>query len=141
VRPTRLLAATIEFLRRNHPFSDMESGHLEFLAKRLHTRYCPAGSRIECGDEIGGACLLIVKQGIVEIIRATRRSSRLLRPGDSFVIPPSGLRNSEGDGVEHVAGEDTFCLEVDHDALAELARKSDALRDFLTAAQVRHPEG
>lgn len=109
-----VLRPLVRFLRLHVPFCAMRAPHVEFLAKRLQSRYYPAGARIEAP-----AGLRIVKSGQVRVLAAQTNE---LGVGEVFA----------GNAI---AARDSLCLELDREGVLGLCNRSEAFRSFVHALQ------
>ena len=110
-----MLQSLIVFLRAHRPYSSIPPAQIEFLAKRLQSRYYASGQSVVPD---GGLC--IVRRGRIEL------------SGDGATVLDAGatlLGQCRG-----IAATDTLCLELDADGLDALVRQAPALSQALGAA-------
>lgn len=105
-----VLRPLVRFLRLHAPFSAMRATHVEFLAKRLQSRYYPAGASIEAATG-----LRIVKSGQVRVGEAKRHEVGV---GGAFTD-------------DAVAARDSLCLELDREGMLGLCSRCETFRSFV----------
>lgn len=124
---------TMQFLQRFPPFNQMEQAHLAYLVEQCQLRfYATDESIIKPGD---GPVehFYIVKQGRVvgerpHSARSGTETTFEITTGECF--PLAALLGERATRTEHLAGEDTFCLQLNKQAFIKLFSLSAAFRDF-----------
>lgn len=107
-----MLQSLIEFLRAHRPYSSIPTAQIEFLAKRLQSRYYASGQPVEPG---GGLCIV-------------RRGRIALSGGDDAVLDTGATLPGQCRGI---AATDTLCLELDADGFDALGQQAPALAQAL----------
>ncbi|WPP00318.1 putative nucleotidyltransferase substrate binding domain-containing protein [Pseudomonas sp. HR96] len=125
--------ATLVFLQRFAPFNQMEAAHLAFLVEQCQLRFYAAGESIIKPTDGPVAHFYIVKQGSVvgERPHSARRGSETtfeIASGECF--PLAALLGERATRTEHLAGLDTFCLQLPRAAFARLMTLSGPFRNF-----------
>lgn len=124
---------TLVFLQRFPPFNQMEAAHMAFLVEQCQLRFYAAGESIIKPTDGPVTHFYIVKQGSVvgERPHSARRGSETtfeIATGECF--PLAALLGERATRTEHLAGLDTFCLQLPRAAFARLITLSGAFRDF-----------
>ncbi|MDH0747379.1 DUF294 nucleotidyltransferase-like domain-containing protein [Pseudomonas sp. GD03842] len=124
---------TMQFLQKFPPFSQMEHAHLAYLVEQCQLRfYATDESIIKPGD---GPVehFYIVKQGRVvgerpHSAKGGTETTFEITTGECF--PLAALLGERATRTEHLAGEDTFCLQLNKQAFIKLFALSSSFRDF-----------
>ncbi|BBH48452.1 putative nucleotidyltransferase substrate binding domain-containing protein [Pseudomonas sp. KU43P] len=127
------IQGTLQFLQRFPPFNQMEHSHLGFLVEQCQLRFYASGESILKPADGPVEHFYIVKQG-----RVVGERQHLVKPGveTTFEItsgecfPLAALLGERATRTEHLAGEDTFCLQLNKSAFIRLFSMSDVFRDF-----------
>jgi len=127
------IQGTLQFLQRFPPFNQMEHSHLGFLVEQCQLRFYACGESILKPADGPVEHFYIVKQG-----RVVGERQHLVKPGveTTFEItsgecfPLAALLGERATRTEHLAGEDTFCLQLNKAAFIRLFSMSDVFRDF-----------
>ena len=127
------IQGTLQFLQRFPPFNQMEHSHLGFLVEQCQLRFYASGESILKPVDGPVEHFYIVKQG-----RVVGERQHLVKPGveTTFEItsgecfPLAALLGERATRTEHLAGEDTFCLQLNKAAFIRLFSMSDVFRDF-----------
>ena len=127
-----LLQATIEALRRQAPFSDMDEADLGWTAERLSLAYFPQDAALIEADGKPPAYLFIVKQGVVEGEAPDGKGGRLLQLTDGEMFPLGALLAGRAAVNRYVAAADTFCYRLPAADFHSLLERSRAFGDFCT---------
>ncbi|MDV9032322.1 putative nucleotidyltransferase substrate binding domain-containing protein [Pseudomonas sp. RAC1] len=124
---------TLQFLQRFAPFNQMEQGHLSYLVEQCQLRFYASGESIIKPADGPVEHFYIVKQG-----RVVGERQHVTGPGveTTFEIatgecfPLAALLGERATRTEHLAGEDTFCLQLNKAAFIRVFSLSDVFRDF-----------
>ncbi|WEK30692.1 MAG: DUF294 nucleotidyltransferase-like domain-containing protein [Candidatus Pseudomonas phytovorans] len=127
------IQGTLQFLQRFPPFNQMEHSHLAYLVEQCQLRFYACGERIVKPADGPVEHFYIVKQG-----RVVGERQHLVRPGveTTFEItsgecfPLAALLGERATRTEHLAGEDTFCLQLNKAAFIRVFSMSEVFRDF-----------
>ena len=127
------IQGTLQFLQRFPPFDQMEHGHLAYLVEQCQLRFYASGESIVKPADGPVEHFYIVKQG-----RVVGERQHLVKPGveTTFEItsgecfPLAALLGERATRTEHLAGEDTFCLQLNKAAFIRVFSLSEAFRDF-----------
>jgi CBS domain-containing protein len=127
------IQGTLQFLQRFPPFNQMEHAHLAYLVEQCQLRfYAPGESIIKPAD---GAVehFYIVKQGRVvgerpHTAKGGTETTFEITTGECF--PLAALLGERATRTEHLAAEDTFCLQLNKLAFIKLFAISGTFRDF-----------
>jgi len=127
------IQGTLQFLQRFPPFNQMEHSHLAFLVEQCQLRFHARGESIIKPADGPVEHFYIVKQG-----RVVGERQHLVKPGveTTFEItsgecfPLAALLGERATRTEHLAGEDTFCLQLNKAAFIRVFSMSDVFRDF-----------
>ncbi len=124
---------TMQFLQKFPPFNQMEQAHLAYLVEQCQLRfYATDESIIKPGD---GPVehFYIVKQGRVvgerpHSPKGAAQTTFEITTGECF--PLAALLGERATRTEHLAAEDTFCLQLNKEAFIKLFALSSSFRDF-----------
>ncbi|WP_342654305.1 putative nucleotidyltransferase substrate binding domain-containing protein [Pseudomonas sp. F3-2] len=124
---------TMQFLQKFPPFNQMENAHLAYLVEQCQLRfYATDESIIKPGD---GPVehFYIVKQGRVvgerpHSAKGGTETTFEITTGECF--PLAALLGERATRTEHLAAEDTFCLQLNKQAFIKLFALSGTFRDF-----------
>jgi CBS domain-containing protein len=124
---------TMQFLQKFPPFNQMENAHLAYLVEQCQLRfYATDESIIKTGD---GPVehFYIVKQGRVvgerpHSAKGGTETTFEITTGECF--PLAALLGERATRTEHLAAEDTFCLQLNKQAFIKLFALSSPFRDF-----------
>jgi CBS domain-containing protein len=127
------IQGTLQFLQRFPPFNQMEHAHLAYLVEQCQLRfYAPDESIIKPAD---GPVehFYIVKQGRVvgerpHTAKGGTETTFEITTGECF--PLAALLGERATRTEHLAAEDTFCLQLNKLAFIKLFALSSTFRDF-----------
>ncbi|MEN5034863.1 DUF294 nucleotidyltransferase-like domain-containing protein [Pseudomonas sp. TWI929] len=127
------IQGTLQFLQRFPPFNQMEHSHLAFLVEQCQLRFYASGESIVKPADGPVEHFYIVKQG-----RVVGERQHLVKPGveTTFEItsgecfPLAALLGERATRTEHLAGEDTFCLQLNKAAFIRVFSMSEVFRDF-----------
>ncbi len=127
------IQGTLQFLQRFPPFNQMENAHLAFLVEQCQLRFYAANDSIIKPNDGPVEHFYIVKQGRVvgERQHETRPGTETtfeITTGECF--PLAALLGERATRTEHLAGEDTFCLQLNKAAFIRLFALSEVFRDF-----------
>ncbi|WP_263224506.1 putative nucleotidyltransferase substrate binding domain-containing protein [Pseudomonas alabamensis] len=128
------IQGTVQFLQRFPPFNQMEQAHLAYLVEQCQLRFYAAGESILRPSDGAVEHFHIVKQGRVvgERQQATRPGMETtfeITTGECF--PLAALLGERATRTEHLAGEDTFCLQLNKAAFIRVFSLSEPFRDFV----------
>ncbi|WP_313741569.1 putative nucleotidyltransferase substrate binding domain-containing protein [Pseudomonas sp.] len=123
----------LQFLQRFPPFNQMEHGHLAYLVEQCQLRFYASGESIVKPADGPVAHFFIVKQGRVVGERqqapgADTTPTFEITTGECF--PLAALLGERATRTEHLAGEDTFCLQLHKTAFVRVFSLSEVFRDF-----------
>ncbi|MCU1726505.1 DUF294 nucleotidyltransferase-like domain-containing protein [Pseudomonas sp. 7P_10.2_Bac1] len=124
---------TMQFLQRFPPFNQMENTHLAFLVEQCQLRFYGPGDSIIHPEDGPVEHFYIVKQGRVVGERNHQGASVAettfeITAGECF--PLAALLGERATRTEHLAAEDTFCLQLNKAAFIKVFALSDEFRDF-----------
>ncbi|MET3677847.1 MULTISPECIES: DUF294 nucleotidyltransferase-like domain-containing protein [unclassified Pseudomonas] len=127
------IQGTLQFLQRFPPFNQMEHSHLAYLVEQCQLRFYASGESIVKPADGPVEHFYIVKQG-----RVVGERQHLVKPGveTTFEItsgecfPLAALLGERATRTEHLAGEDTFCLQLNKAAFICVFSMSEVFRDF-----------
>jgi CBS domain-containing protein len=124
---------TVQFLQRFPPFNQMENAHLAYLVEQCQLRFYAVGESIIKPADGAVEHFYIVKQGRVvgERPHTARRGTETtfeIASGECF--PLAALLGERATRTEHLAAEDTFCLQLNKSAFIKLFALSSPFRDF-----------
>ena len=127
------IQGTLQFLQRFPPFNQMEHAHLAFLVEQCQLRFYGQGESILKPADGPVEYFYIVKQGRVigerqHITRPGTETTFEITTGECF--PLAALIGERATRTEHLAGEDTFCLQLNKPAFIKLFALSGSFRDF-----------
>ncbi|MEG0860074.1 MAG: DUF294 nucleotidyltransferase-like domain-containing protein [Pseudomonas sp.] len=127
------IQGTLQFLQRFPPFNQMENAHLAFLVEQCQLRFYAANDSIIKPDDGPVEHFYIVKQGRVvgerqHVSRPGTETTFEITTGECF--PLAALLGERATRTEHLAGEDTFCLQLNKAAFIRLFALSEVFRDF-----------
>jgi CBS domain-containing protein len=127
------IQGTMQFLQRFAPFNQMESAHLAFLVEQCQLRFYAAEESIIKPSDGPIEHFYIVKQGRVvgerpHTARGGTETTFEISTGECF--PLAALLGERATRTEHLAAEDTFCLQLNKPAFIKLFGLSDPFRDF-----------
>ncbi|EKT4522941.1 CBS domain-containing protein [Pseudomonas putida] len=127
------IQGTLQFLQRFPPFNQMEHSHLAYLVEQCQLRFYASGESIIKPADGPVEHFYIVKQG-----RVVGERQHVTKPGveTTFEItsgecfPLAALLGERATRTEHLAGEDTFCLQLNKSAFIRVFSLSEPFRDF-----------
>lgn len=127
------IQGTLQFLQRFPPFNQMEHSHLAYLVEQCQLRFYACGESIVKPADGPVEHFYIVKQG-----RVVGERQHLVKPGveTTFEItsgecfPLAALLGERATRTEHLAGDDTFCLQLNKAAFIRVFSMSEVFRDF-----------
>ena len=124
---------TMQFLQRFPPFNQMESTHLAYLVEQCQLRFYGPGDSIIRPEDGPVEHFYIVKQGRVIGERTHQGASVVettfeITAGECF--PLAALLGERATRTEHLAAEDTFCLQLNKAAFIKVFALSEEFRDF-----------
>ena len=127
------IQGTMQFLQRFAPFNQMPQNHLAFLVEQCQLRFYAAGESIIRPADGPVEHFYIVKQGRVfgerqHVSRAGVETTFEIATGECF--PLAALLGERATRTEHVAGEDSFCLQLNKAAFIRLFSLCEVFRDF-----------
>jgi CBS domain-containing protein len=127
------IQGTLQFLQRFPPFNQMENAHLAFLVEQCQLRFYAANDSIIKPGDGPVEHFYIVKQGRVvgerqHVTRPGTETTFEITTGECF--PLAALLGERATRTEHLAGEDTFCLQLNKAAFIRLFALSEVFRDF-----------
>ncbi|MDD2050321.1 DUF294 nucleotidyltransferase-like domain-containing protein [Pseudomonas putida] len=127
------IQGTLQFLQRFPPFNQMENAHLAFLVEQCQLRFYAAKDSIIKPADGPVEHFYIVKQGRVigerqHVTRPGTETTFEITSGECF--PLAALLGERATRTEHLAAEDTFCLQLNKAAFIRLFALSDVFRDF-----------
>jgi len=127
------IQGTMQFLQRFPPFNQMENAHLAYLVEQCQLRFHAAGDSIIKPADGPVEHFFIVKQGRVvgertHVVKGGTETTFEIARGECF--PLAALLGERATRTEHIAGEDTFCLQLNKAAFIRLFAISDVFRDF-----------
>ncbi|MEB0092046.1 putative nucleotidyltransferase substrate binding domain-containing protein [Pseudomonas sp. CCI1.2] len=124
---------TIQFLQKFPPFNQMENAHLAYLVEQCQLRFYAADECIIKPADGPVEHFYIVKTGRVVGERTHPAKSETettfeISTGECF--PLAALLGERATRTEHLAAEDTFCLQLNKLAFIKLFALSSEFRDF-----------
>ncbi|MGY2170919.1 putative nucleotidyltransferase substrate binding domain-containing protein [Pseudomonas gingeri] len=124
---------TMQFLQRFPPFNQMEHAHLAYLVEQCQLRFYSQGESIIKPADGPVEHFYIVKQGRIvgerpHTARGGTETVFEIATGECF--PLAALLGERATRTEHLAGEDTFCLQLNKPAFIKLFSLSDRFRNF-----------
>jgi CBS domain-containing protein len=124
---------TMQFLQRFPPFNQMENAHLAYLVEQCQLRFYAPGESIITPADGPVEHFYIVKQGRVvgerpHSARGGTETTFEITQGECF--PLAALLGERATRTEHLAAEDTFCLQLNKAAFIKLFALSGSFRDF-----------
>ncbi|MGV8918951.1 MAG: putative nucleotidyltransferase substrate binding domain-containing protein [Pseudomonas sp.] len=124
---------TMQFLQKFPPFNQMENVHLAYLVEQCQLRFYAEGESIIKPADGPVEHFYIVKQGRVVGERTYPAKSDTettfeISTGECF--PLAALLGERATRTEHLAAEDTFCLQLNKMAFIKLFALSSTFRDF-----------
>ncbi|WP_457363609.1 putative nucleotidyltransferase substrate binding domain-containing protein [Pseudomonas sp. TE3610] len=127
------IQGTLQFLQRYAPFNQMDQAHLAYLVEQCQLRFYAAGDSIIKPADGPVEHFYIVKQGQVvgERPHTSRRGTETtfeIATGECF--PLAALLGERATRTEHLAAQDTFCLQLNKAAFIKLFALSAPFRDF-----------
>ncbi|NWB50817.1 CBS domain-containing protein [Pseudomonas gingeri] len=124
---------TLQFLQRFPPFNQMENAHLAYLVEQCQLRFYSTGESIIKPTDGPVEHFYIVKQGRVVGERphtAKGGSETVFEITTGECFPLAALLGERATRTEHLAGEDTFCLQLNKPAFIKLFSSSETFRNF-----------
>ncbi|MBC3420732.1 MULTISPECIES: putative nucleotidyltransferase substrate binding domain-containing protein [unclassified Pseudomonas] len=127
------IQGTLQFLQRFPPFNQMEQGHLAYLVEQCQLRFYASGESIIKPADGPVEHFYIVKQGRVmgerqHVTGPGVETTFEIASGECF--PLAALLGERATRTEHLAGEDTFCLQLNKAAFIRVFSLSGVFRDF-----------
>lgn len=127
------IQGTLQFLQRFPPFNQMEQGHLAYLVEQCQLRFYASGESIIKPADGPVEHFYIVKQGRVmgerqHVTGPGVETTFEIASGECF--PLAALLGERATRTEHLAGEDTFCLQLNKAAFIRVFSLSSVFRDF-----------
>ncbi|MGM7281042.1 DUF294 nucleotidyltransferase-like domain-containing protein [Pseudomonas guariconensis] len=127
------IQGTLQFLQRFPPFNQMEPSHLAYLVEQCQLRFYASGESIIKPADGPVEHFYIVKQGRVvgerqHVTKPGMETTFEIASGECF--PLAALLGERATRTEHLAGEDTFCLQLDKSAFIRVFSLSEPFRDF-----------
>jgi CBS domain-containing protein len=124
---------TMQFLQKYPPFDQMENAHLAYLVEQCQLRFYGAGDSIIKPGDGPVEHFHIVKQGRVvgerpHSAKGGTETTFEITTGECF--PLAALLGERATRTEHLAAEDTFCLQLNKQAFIKLFALSTTFRDF-----------
>ncbi len=124
---------TLQFLQRFPPFNQMENAHLAYLVEQCQLRFYSMGESIIKPVDGPVEHFYIVKQGRVvgerpHTAKGGTETVFEITTGECF--PLAALLGERATRTEHLAGEDTFCLQLNKPAFIKLFSSSETFRNF-----------
>ncbi len=124
---------TLQFLQRFPPFNQMENAHLAYLVEQCRLRFYGTGESIIKPADGPVEHFYIVKQGRVVGERphtAKGGTETVFEIATGECFPLAALLGERATRTEHLAGEDTFCLQLNKPAFIKLFSSSETFRNF-----------
>lgn len=123
----------LQFLQRFPPFNQMEHGHLAYLVEQCQLRFYASGESIVKPSDGPVTHFFIVKLGRVvgerqQAVGPDTETTFEITTGECF--PLAALLGERATRTEHLAGEDTFCLQLNKAAFIRVFSLSEVFRDF-----------
>ncbi|MGE8068045.1 putative nucleotidyltransferase substrate binding domain-containing protein [Pseudomonas sp. NPDC089569] len=127
------IQGTLQFLQRFPPFNQMEHAQLAYLVEQCQLRFYACGESIIKPADGPVEHFYIVKQGRVvgERPHSAKGGTETvfeITTGECF--PLAALQGERATRTEHLAGEDTFCLQLNKPAFIRLFSLSETFRNF-----------
>lgn len=127
------IQGTLQFLQRFPPFNQMEHAHLAYLVEQCQLRFYGPGESIIKPADGPVEHFYIVKQGRVvgerpHTAKGGTETTFEITTGECF--PLAALLGERATRTEHLAAEDTFCLQLNKQAFIKLFALSSPFRDF-----------
>ena len=127
------IQGTLQFLQRFPPFNQMEHAHLAYLVEQCQLRFYAPGESIIKPADGPVEHFYIVKQGRVvgerpHTAKGGTETTFEITTGECF--PLAALLGERATRTEHLAAEDTFCLQLNKLAFIKLFAISSTFRDF-----------
>jgi CBS domain-containing protein len=127
------IQGTLQFLQRFPPFNQMEHAHLAYLVEQCQLRFYAPGESIIKPADGPVEHFYIVKQGRVvgerpHSAKGGTETTFEITTGECF--PLAALLGERATRTEHLAAEDTFCLQLNKLAFIKLFALSGTFRDF-----------
>ena len=127
------IQGTLQFLQRFPPFNQMEHAHLAYLVEQCQLRFYAPGESIIKPADGPVEHFYIVKQGRVvgerpHSAKGGTETTFEITTGECF--PLAALLGERATRTEHLAAEDTFCLQLNKLAFIKLFALSNTFRDF-----------
>ncbi|ALI05019.1 CBS domain-containing protein [Pseudomonas sp. FW306-02-F02-AA] len=127
------IQGTLQFLQRFPPFNQMEHAHLAYLVEQCQLRFYGPGESIIKPADGPVEHFYIVKQGRVvgerpHTAKGGTETTFEITTGECF--PLAALLGERATRTEHLAAEDTFCLQLNKQAFIKLFALSSTFRDF-----------
>ncbi|WP_416427227.1 putative nucleotidyltransferase substrate binding domain-containing protein [Pseudomonas sp. App30] len=127
------IQGTLQFLQRYAPFNQLDQAHLAYLVEQCQLRFYAAGESIIKPADGPVEHFYIVKQGQVvgERPHTSKRGTETtfeIATGECF--PLAALLGERATRTEHLAAQDTFCLQLPKAAFIKLFALSAPFRDF-----------
>ncbi|MET0611471.1 putative nucleotidyltransferase substrate binding domain-containing protein [Pseudomonas caspiana] len=124
---------TMQFLQKFPPFDHMENAHLAYLVEQCQLRFYAADESIIKPGDGPVEHFYIVKQGRVvgerpHTAKGGTETTFEITTGECF--PLAALLGERATRTEHLAAEDTFCLQLNKQAFIKLFALSTTFRDF-----------
>jgi len=124
---------TIQFLQKFPPFNQMENAHLAYLVEQCQLRFYAAEESIIKPSDGPVEHFYIVKTGRVvgertHPAKSATETTFEISTGECF--PLAALLGERATRTEHLAAEDTFCLQLNKQAFIKLFAISSIFRDF-----------
>lgn len=127
------IQGTMQFLQKFPPFNQMENAHLAYLVEQCQLRFYTTGESIIKPSDGLVEHFYIVKQGRVigerpHSAKSGKETTFEITTGECF--PLAALVGERATRTEHLAAEDTFCLQLNKPAFVKLFALSSTFRDF-----------
>jgi CBS domain-containing protein len=124
---------TMQFLQKFPPFNQMENAHLAYLVEQCHLRFYATDESIIKPSDGPVEHFYIVKQGRVvgerpHSAKGGTETTFEITTGECF--PLAALLGERATRTEHLAAQDTFCLQLNKQAFIKLFALSNEFRDF-----------
>ncbi|WP_122343137.1 putative nucleotidyltransferase substrate binding domain-containing protein [Pseudomonas amygdali] len=124
---------TMQFLQKFPPFNQMENAHLAYLVEQCQLRFYAADESIIKPGDGPVEHFYIVKQGRIvgerpHSAKGGTETTFEITTGECF--PLAALLGERATRTEHLAAEDTFCLQLNKRAFIKLFALSTTFRDF-----------
>ncbi|GFM83013.1 cyclic nucleotide-binding protein [Pseudomonas cichorii] len=124
---------TMQFLQKFPPFNQMENAHLAYLVEQCQLRFYAGDESIIKPADGPVEHFYIVKQGRVvgerpHSAKGGTETTFEITTGECF--PLAALLGERATRTEHLAAEDTFCLQLNKQAFIKLFALSTTFRDF-----------